>query len=51
MSLDGDFEIVYQGEKVKVSKGETVLIPASLETFVLNPLTKEVKTLEVYLKK
>ncbi len=50
MSLDGDFEVEYQDGKVKVNKGETVLIPASLETFKLIPLTKEVKTLEVYIK-
>lgn len=50
MSLDGDFEIEYQDGKVKVNKGETVLIPASLEIFKLIPVSKEVKTLEVYIK-
>ncbi len=50
MNLDGEFEIEFDGESVKVNKGETVLIPASLETFQLKPLTKEVKTLEVYIK-
>jgi len=50
MNLEGEFEIEFDGKNVKVSKGETVLIPASLETFQLIPLTKEVKTLEVYIK-
>ena len=50
ISLDGDFEIEYEGGTVKVNKGETVLIPASLETFQLKPLTKKIKTLEVYIK-
>jgi len=50
MNLEGEFEIEFDGEKVKVNKGETVLIPASLETFQLIPHTKEVKTLEVYIK-
>ena len=50
INLDGDFEIEYNGGTITVNKGETVLIPASLETFQLKPLTKEVKTLEVYIK-
>jgi mannose-6-phosphate isomerase len=50
MNLDGEFEIEFDGETVKVNKGETVLIPASLEAFQLKPLSKEVKTLEVYIK-
>lgn len=50
MNLEGDFEIYYEGGTVKVSKGETVLIPASLETFQLKPITKKVKILEVYIK-
>ncbi len=50
INLDGDFEVEYEGGNVNVKKGETVLIPASLETFKLIPQTKEVKTLEVYIK-
>lgn len=50
INLDGQFEIEFNGETVKVNKGETILIPASLESFQLNPLTKNVKTLEVYIK-
>ena len=50
MCLDGNFEIVYEGGKETVNKGETVLIPASMENYQLKPLDKAVKTLEVYIK-
>jgi mannose-6-phosphate isomerase len=50
LNLDGQFEIEFEGETILINKGETVLIPASLETFKLKPLSKEVKTLEVYIK-
>ena len=50
MNLEGEFEVEFDGESVSVKKGETVLVPASLETFQLKPLTKEVKTLEVYIR-
>ncbi len=48
--LEGDFEIEYNEKTVKVSKGETVLIPASLDVYQLKPLSEKVKTLEVYIK-
>lgn len=50
MTLEGEFEIEYEGGKEKVAKGETVLVPANVEQFLLVPLSKEVKTLEVYVK-
>jgi mannose-6-phosphate isomerase len=50
MNLEGEFEIAYEDGKVAVKKGETVLIPANLETFRLLPVSKEVKTLEVYIQ-
>jgi len=50
LNLDGQFEIEFEGGTILVNKGETVLVPASLETFKLKPLSKEVKTLEVYIK-
>jgi mannose-6-phosphate isomerase len=50
ISLEGDFEVEYEEKTVRVNKGETVLIPASMETFQLKPLTEKVKTLEVYIK-
>jgi mannose-6-phosphate isomerase len=50
LNLDGQFEIEFEGETILVNKGETVLMPASLETFKLKPLSKQIKTLEVYIK-
>jgi mannose-6-phosphate isomerase len=50
MNLNGEFEIEFEEGTELVKKGETVLVPASLESFRLKPLTKEVKTLEVFIK-
>lgn len=50
MNLDGRFRIEFEEGEETIEKGETVLIPASLETYSLVPLTTEVKTLEVYIK-
>jgi len=50
MNLDGRFSIEYDGGTIEVDKGETVLIPVSLESIRLNPVAKEVKLLEVYIK-
>lgn len=50
MCLEGAFEISYgEGEKIDVQKGETVLIPASLDDLILKPLQKT-QILEVYIK-
>ena len=49
MCLDGEFEIeYYESEKLKVKKGETVLIPAVIEHLLLTPVTPS-KVLEVYI--
>lgn len=50
MNLEGDFLINYDGGSELVKKGETILIPACMETFQLIPISSEVKTLEVYIK-
>jgi mannose-6-phosphate isomerase len=50
MNLDGEFEIEFEGGCERVKKGETVLIPASIETFRFKPVSALVKTLEVYIK-
>lgn len=50
MNLEGDFLINYENGSELVKKGETILIPASLEAFRLIPVSGEVKTLEVYIK-
>jgi len=49
MTLNGSFLIEYENGRVEVSKGETVLIPASLEYVKLRPLSEEVKLLETYI--
>lgn len=50
INLGGEFEIEFEEGTELVMKGETVLVPASLESFRLKPLTKEVKALEVFIK-
>ena len=50
MNLEGDFEIHYEEGTLSVNKGETVLIPASLESIQLKPISEMVRILEVYIK-
>ncbi len=50
MNLEGELEIGFEGGTIEVKKGETVLIPAAIEQFRLNPLSGQVKLLEVYIK-
>jgi mannose-6-phosphate isomerase len=50
MNIAGRFKIEYEDGEETVEPGETILVPASLEVFKLNPLTEEVRTLEVYIK-
>lgn len=50
MTLDGQFNIEYEGGTVEVTTGETVLVPASLESLRLKPVTGSAKILEVYIK-
>lgn len=50
MNLGGRFKIEYEGGEEMVEAGETVLIPANLESFHLIPLSRIIKTLEVYIK-
>ncbi len=51
ISLEGSYTIEYSnGRELKVDKGDTVLIPASLEYFRLSPRSNEVKLLEVYIQ-
>ena len=47
MCIDGNFEIEVNGEKTKVEKGETVLIPAIIDEVKLIP-SGEATILEVY---
>jgi mannose-6-phosphate isomerase len=47
--LEGNFTIETEEGTEKVSKGETVLIPASIEFLKLNPQNGKVKLLEVFI--
>ena len=49
MNLEGDFLINYDKGSELVKKGETVLIPACLETLRLIPVSGQAKTLEIYI--
>lgn len=49
MTLEGNFGIETEGGGETVEKGETVLIPASLESVRLKPASGKVKILEVYI--
>lgn len=49
MNLEGRYCIEYDNNRKEVvEKGETVLIPATLELLKLKPLTSEVRLLEIY---
>ncbi len=48
MALEGGYQIIHENGTEEVEKGETVLIPASLESLQLVPLTSQAKILEVF---
>ncbi|HBL78428.1 MAG TPA: mannose-6-phosphate isomerase [Prolixibacteraceae bacterium] len=48
--LEGSFEIEFENGTEMMKQGETVLIPASLESLELVPISSSVKLLEVYIK-
>ena len=49
LCTDGQAEIIYdQGEKITISKGETVLIPNSISEYTLSP-TPNATLLEIYI--
>ncbi len=50
MNLEGDCKIVYNSSDIEIiKKGETVLIPASLNNIKLEPLMGQSKILEIYI--
>jgi mannose-6-phosphate isomerase len=49
MTLDGSFIIETEEGTERVEKGETVLIPACIESLQLKPVSAKVKLLEVYI--
>ena len=51
MCIEGNCEICYAGKsKETMKKGDTVLIPASLNSIELRPISPEVDLIEVYIK-
>ncbi len=50
MTMEGSFDIVWEEGTETVEMGETVLIPANLESIQLKPKTESVKILEVFIK-
>lgn len=50
ITLEGFFEIETEAGTEKVGKGETVLIPASIDLLKIKPLNGKVKLLEVYIR-
>ncbi len=50
ITLYGNYSIETEEEKVKVKKGETILIPANTNMISLVPKSEEVKLLEVFIK-
>ena len=50
ITLEGNFEIETEEGTEKVGMGETILIPANIDLFKLNPKSGIVKLLEVYIQ-
>jgi mannose-6-phosphate isomerase len=46
--IEGEFQMTWDGSSEKVSKGETVLVPAMIKEITLNPVNK-VKVIEVFI--
>ncbi|MCY1720880.1 mannose-6-phosphate isomerase [Prolixibacteraceae bacterium Z1-6] len=50
MTMEGSFDIVSEEGTETIEMGETVLLPASLESIQLKPNSERVKLMEVYIK-
>lgn len=50
MTIDGSFDLETEEGTERVEKGETILIPASIESLQLKPVAGKVKLLEVYIQ-
>jgi mannose-6-phosphate isomerase len=46
--IDGEFAINWDGRSEKVTKGETILLPAMIKEVVLEPL-REASLLEIFI--
>jgi mannose-6-phosphate isomerase len=53
MAIEGHTSIVFSENKapIMLTKGETILVPASIKKLLINPITKSSKLLEVYIEK
>jgi mannose-6-phosphate isomerase len=47
--VDGSLELSHNYESYSLKKGETILLPASIDTIELKSLSKQTKLLEVYI--
>ena len=51
LCMEGSYTLQWESESIRVQKGETLLVPASIENFVLKPINGlETKLLEVYIE-
>jgi mannose-6-phosphate isomerase len=51
LCLEGSYTLQWESESVRVQKGETLLVPAAIENFILKPIdSQETKLLEVYVE-
>lgn len=51
LCLEGSYTLQWESESVRVQKGETLLVPAVIENFILTPINgQETKLLEVYIE-
>ncbi len=51
LCMEGSYTLQWESESIRVQKGETLLVPASIEFFVLKPANGvETKLLEVYVE-
>jgi mannose-6-phosphate isomerase len=48
--LGGNLNIDYDGNRETLRKGETLLVPASLNSFILTPVGSQTKVLEVFIQ-
>ena len=50
LCFEGSYTLAWESESIQIQKGETILVPASIENFILIPSAgTETKLLEVYL--
>ena len=49
--LSGSADILYGGEKIRLSDGETALVPAAADDFLISPCGNACRLMECYLPK